>query len=247
MRCAGRFNGKAGRQNRSCKRPPKWVPRSCKFATTLRQKRGQSTSCATWPRWLPTWELAIELGATGCTQGHLRACLRAASLLNAPILRMVIAADSSGSPAELENTIRNSLPELCERGVCLAIENHFDLSPHDLKQLVETIASPSVGICLDVFNSIYHLSSQAETLAWLAPYAITVHVKDVDLRRQNTGFYLYGCRLGIGRLDFESLLSALQRSGSTPALLLESWMDRLESKVETCAQEEPGCATVSSF
>jgi 3-oxoisoapionate decarboxylase len=182
--------------------------------------------------------LAIELGATGCSPEHLRACLRAASLLNAPILRMVIAADSSGSPAELENTIRNSLPELCERGVCLAIENHFDLSPRDLKQLVETIASPSVGICLDVFNSIYHLSSQAETLAWLAPYAISVHVKDVDLRRLNTGFYVYGCRLGTGRLDFEGLLSALQRNGSTPALLLESWMDRLESKVETCAQEE---------
>jgi sugar phosphate isomerase/epimerase len=103
---------------------------------------------------------------------------------------------------------------------------------------VETIASPQVGICLDLFNSVYHLASQEETTACLAPYAKSVHVKDVNIQRQNTGFYIYGCRLGEGRLNIESLLSALQLSGNTPALLVESWMDRLDDPVATCAQED---------
>lgn len=182
--------------------------------------------------------LALELGATGCTPEHLGACLRTASLLNTPVLRMVIGSENTADMAGLEHTIRSRLTELRERGVCLAIENHFDLAPGDLKLLVETIGSTQVGICLDVFNSVYHLSSQSETLACLAPYAKTVHVKDVNIRRHNTGFYIYGCRLGEGRLDFESLLSALRLTGNQPALLVESWMDRLDSETGTCEQEE---------
>jgi 3-oxoisoapionate decarboxylase len=183
-------------------------------------------------------ELTLELGAAGCTPEHLRTCLRTASLLNARILRMVLSAANPIALPALESTIRASLPELHERGICLAIENHFDLAPRDLKLLVETIGSPQVGICLDVFNSVYHLASQAETIAWLAPLARTVHVKDVNIRRQNTGFYLHGCRLGEGRLDLEGLLLALSRAGHRPALLVESWMDRLDSDAETCLQEE---------
>ncbi len=89
-----------------------------------------------------------------------------------------------------------------------------------------------------MFNSVYHLASQAETLACLAPYTKTVHVKDINIRRQNTGFYIYGCRLGEGRLDFDGLLSALRLTGNPPALLTESWMDRLDSETGTCEQEE---------
>ncbi len=46
--------------------------------------------------------LALELGATGCTAEHLRACLRAASLLNAPVLRMVIGSENCADMAGLE-------------------------------------------------------------------------------------------------------------------------------------------------
>jgi len=182
--------------------------------------------------------LVLELGAVGCTPAHLRTCLQSAGFLKARILRMVI---SHGNPpvlAELEQTIRASLPELRDRDICLAIENHFDLAPRELRLLVETIGSAQVGVCLDLFNSVYHLSGQDETKACLAPYAKSVHVKDVNVQRQNTGFYIYGCRLGTGRLDIAGLLAALQLTGNTPALLVESWMDRLDSEAATCAQEE---------
>jgi sugar phosphate isomerase/epimerase len=118
------------------------------------------------------------------------------------------------------------------------LENHFDLSPQDLALLIETIGAPEVGVCLDVFNSVYHLASQAETLACLAPYARTVHVKDVDIRRQNSGFYVYGCRLGQGRMNLDHLLAALKAHDTAPALLIESWMDRLDSDSTTREEEE---------
>lgn len=182
--------------------------------------------------------LVIELGGVGCTPDHLRACMQTAAFLDARILRMVIGAGSAANPNELERTLRASLPELHDRGILLAIENHFDLSPRDLRLLVESIGSPDLGICLDVFNSVYHLSSQAETLAWLAPYAKSVHIKDVNIQRHNTGFYIVGCRLGEGHLNIEAMLTAIRQSGNTPALFVESWMDRLDSEAETCAQEE---------
>jgi sugar phosphate isomerase/epimerase len=181
--------------------------------------------------------LALELGAVGCTQAHLRSSLHIARLLNTSVLRMVIGKGGLSDPKALELTLRTSLTELCDYGICLAIENHFDLSPRELKLLVETIASPQVGICLDLFNSVYHLASQEETTACLAQYAKSVHVKDVNIRRQDTGFYIYGCRLGEGRLDIESLLSALRNTGNMPALLVESWMDRLDSETETIEHE----------
>ena len=183
--------------------------------------------------------LMLEFGATGCTPVHLRACVDTASALNARILRMVIRYGSGAiNLAEVEQTIRGILPELRDRGITLALENHFDLSPQELALLIETIGAPEVGVCLDVFNSVYHLASQAETLACLAPYAHTVHVKDVGIRRQNSGFYVYGCRLGQGRMNLDDLLAALKAYGTTPALLIESWMDRLDSDCATREQEE---------
>ncbi len=183
--------------------------------------------------------LTLEFGATGCTPTYLRACLDTASALDARILRIVIRSGSEDIVlGEVEQTIRGVLPELRDRGICLALENHFDLSPQELALLIETIGAPEVGVCLDLFNSVYHLASQAETLACLAPYARTVHVKDVNLRRQNTGFYVYGCRLGQGRLNLDTLLAALSTNPWKPALLLESWMDRLDSDRATCEQEE---------
>ncbi len=184
-------------------------------------------------------EITLELGIKGLDLEHLRQSLQAAEALGVRVLRTVPAGSGrEPSPAEAVAAIRALLPELHARGICLALENHFDLTISELAGVVATIDDRLVGVCLDPFNSVCRLNSQQEVAHLLAPYTVTAHVKDVQAARQGTGFSIRGCPLGEGLLDLPGLLAALRAAGRSPALLLEAWMDRLEEDAATCAQEE---------
>ena len=67
--------------------------------------------------------------------------------------------------------------------------------------------------------------------------------KDVlTVRLQNgshiTGFQIKGCPLGEGLLDVPRVMRTVCSSGLSPHLLVEAWMNRLESEEETLRQEE---------
>lgn len=192
--------------------------------------------------------LMLETGIKGATLESIQAGLRAARSMGSPLLRVVL--DEKGHTLktdEAEVQIRSVLPFLEEENIALAVENHFDLKPRELKTLVEVIGHPLVGVCLDPFNSIAHLVGAEETIRLLAPYTLTVHLKDVRAVRQKTGFYVHGCPLGQGSLDLHGMLETLcgavpeQPPKSSPtrhlSLLLEAWMDRVEGDEETCVQE----------
>lgn len=192
--------------------------------------------------------LKLETGIKGATLESLQAGLQAARSMGSPLLRVVL--DEKGhtlKTCEAEELIRSILPFLREENIALAVENHFDLKPRELKSLIEVVGDPLVGVCLDPFNSISHLVGAEETIRLLAPYTLTVHVKDVRAVRQKTGFYVRGCPLGQGSLDLKGMLGALSEavpvqspSSSTTrclSLLLEAWMDRVESEEGTCTQE----------
>jgi len=120
----------------------------------------------------------------------------------------------------------------------VAIENHFRLPPVELARLIQAIDDPRVGACLDPLNSIAKLVGPSETVATLAPLAVSVHVKDAISTRLNTGFYIAGCPLGEGLVDIPGMLAAVRAAGRSPNLLIECWMDRLEDEEATLAQEE---------
>ena len=87
-------------------------------------------------------------------------------------------------------------------------------------------------------NSISNLVGPAETVAVLAPFAVSVHVKDILIKRVNTGFGIVGCPLGEGLVDLPGLLAAVHTAGRPPNLLVEHWMDRLDDEAATLAQED---------
>ena len=183
--------------------------------------------------------LILEVGTKGSHPEHLRRYLAVAERLGARLLRVVLT-DASWRPSfdELVTNFKGLLPELHARGITVAIENHFYLRPAELAHLVETIDDPLVGVCLDPLNSITMFVSPTETIATLAPLAVSVHVKNAVVTRPKTGFYVSGCPLDQGLLDLPNLLDTIRIVGRSPNLLVECWMDQVDDQTATLAQEE---------
>ncbi|HIC88878.1 MAG TPA: sugar phosphate isomerase/epimerase [Anaerolineae bacterium] len=183
--------------------------------------------------------LTLEVGIRGSQPEHLHRSLDVAEQLGARLLRVALA-DAGWEPSleEIAGVFRALLPKLHVLGITVAIENHFRLLPSELVSLIQHVDDPLVGICLDPLNSITRLVGPAETVATLAPFAVSVHVKDAVSTRLNTGFYIAGCPLGEGLVDVPGMLAALRAAGRSPNLLVECWMDRLEDEEVTLMQEQ---------
>jgi sugar phosphate isomerase/epimerase len=106
-----------------------------------------------------------------------------------------------------------------------------------MADLIRSLDAPNVGACLDPLNAISRLVGPGEVIRALAPLAVTAHVKDGTMRRESATWLLRGCPVGDGLLDVGALLSALRESPHTPNLLVEGWMEPLESEAATLAQE----------
>jgi sugar phosphate isomerase/epimerase len=183
--------------------------------------------------------LTLEVGIKGSRSEHLRRHLAVAERLGARLLRVVLASPSwKPSVDELVTIFKSLSPELHARDITVAIENHFYLRPAELAHLVKRVDDPLVGVCLDPLNSITLFVSPAETIATLAPLAVSVHVKNACVTRPQTGFYIGGCPLDQGQLDLPDMLDTVRAAGRSPNLLVECWMDQLDNRAATLAQEE---------
>jgi sugar phosphate isomerase/epimerase len=183
--------------------------------------------------------LALEVGIKGSRPEHLRRNLEVTRQLDAHLLRVVLTTAGWEPPFdEFVAIFKALLPDLRDAGVTVAVENHFYLPPVELARLIEAIDDPLVGVCLDPLNSITRLVGVAETVATLAPYTVSVHVKDAVITRPGAGFYIAGCPLGEGLVDLAGMLDAVWVTGRSPNVLVECWMDRLDDEAATLAQEE---------
>ena len=183
--------------------------------------------------------LTVEVGMRGSQPERLRKFLNIAERLEARVLRVVLSSGGWNPPfAEYVRIFQSLLPEVHRTGVTIAIENHFELSPKDLVGLVTEIDDPVVCVCLDPVNSISRLVGSGETVAALAPLAVSVHIKDAKTTRLNTGFYVAGCPLGEGWVDLPGMLEAVSKNGRSPNILVEAWVDRLTDDEATLTQEE---------
>jgi len=180
--------------------------------------------------------LVLEVGTKGSTPGHLRWHLDLCDQVNAKLLRVV--PDDEEPAADLIATLRALTTRLQAREVVVAVENHFRLKPAELAQIIAAVDHPHVGICLDPLNSISQLIGPAEVVATLAPYALSVHVKDAVTARRGTGFCITGCPIGEGMVDIRGMVASLKQQRRSPNLVVESWMDPAQNPEATAVQEQ---------
>jgi len=107
-----------------------------------------------------------------------------------------------------------------DRGVHIAIENvwnRFLLSPVEMRDLIDRVNSPWVGVYLDVGN-VMAFGYPADWIDTLGKRIVRVHIKDYDLDRPGpSGF----CPLGEGSVDWPAVMAALRRIGYDGPLTYE--------------------------
>jgi 3-oxoisoapionate decarboxylase len=184
--------------------------------------------------------IGLEMGGKGLTPGHTMECLKIAKRINSPVLRMVI--DNQGfepSIPEIKLIISDLLPEFRKNRIKLAIENHDRLKAREFEDIIQSIGSEWVGICLDSVNSM-GAGEGFETVAKiLIPYTINLHIKDFTIFRvrHKMGFVIEGRPAGAGMLNIPDLLSRTSQTGLCQSAILELWTPP-EQTIETTIKKE---------
>jgi sugar phosphate isomerase/epimerase len=185
--------------------------------------------------------LTLELGTRGVAPAHLSTYLDLAGVLEASVVRsMLFAPGSRPTLAEAERMLRTALPAYEAAGVALALETYEQVPSSDLVALIETIASPSLGICLDPANCVAALENPTDVVERCAPYVMNIHVKDFAFARQAgwVGFELAGAPLGTGLLDYDHLVRTVDPAGRGISRIVEHWVPWQGDLAATVAIED---------
>jgi sugar phosphate isomerase/epimerase len=185
-------------------------------------------------------DITLELGTKGVTPEHLEKYLDLATALDASVVRsMLFSPTSRPTLVEAESQLRQVLDAYGDAGVDLALETYEQVSSTDLVSLVEGVAHPRLGICLDPANSVAALENPRDVIERTAPYVKNIHVKDFAFTRRGgwVGFTLEGAPLGTGLLDYDYLLDTVRPNERGINQVIEHWLPLADTIEETVQLE----------
>jgi 3-oxoisoapionate decarboxylase len=181
----------------------------------------------------------IELGMRGLFVERIARYADIARSLASSMLRIVI--DDEGYAPTVDRVIAILKESVhCLQGVRLAIENHDRFPAATLRQIIESVASDRVRICLDTANSLGAGEGLETVLRELGRYTVNLHIKDFSIQRVPTkmGFAVEGRPAGSGMLDIPSLLRAFEAYPDCKTAILELWTPAERTLDETIAKED---------
>jgi len=79
----------------------------------------------------------------------------------------------------LASMLKKLLPAAEDHGIVLAIENHVDMTADQIVELITTIDSPWLRVCLDTGNNVRLHEDPVMVAEKLAPFTRATHIKDV--------------------------------------------------------------------
>lgn len=112
-------------------------------------------------------------------------------------------------------------PIMKKNGVQLALENHKDWQIEGMVDLMKRLSSEHIGVNLDTGNNISLLDDGMETVRALAPYTLTVHLKDMGVEEYEDGFLLSEVPFGEGVLDVRKIVDICLRANPNAQFNLE--------------------------
>jgi 3-oxoisoapionate decarboxylase len=183
----------------------------------------------------------IEAGTSGIGRDHLLRYLDIATRVRARLVRTLTdTATHRPTPRETVQLLAPLVPELVRRGVTLALENHDRFSTATLRQIVDDLDSPFIGLCVDTANSLGCSEGPDLVLETLGPRLSCLHVKDYTVRRlpHKFGFIVEGAPAGQGDLDLPRWLSRLREMGRDGSVILEQWPAPESTPEATLKKEE---------
>jgi 3-oxoisoapionate decarboxylase len=131
------------------------------------------------------------------------------------------AADYAAFAKRAAEALERAEPVARRERVVLAVENHKDFRAEELADLLKRAASDWVGACVDTGNNVALLEDPVAAVAALAPFAKTVHLKDLGAEEYADGFRVAEVPLGRGCLDLKELVAVLRRGNPRVPFHLE--------------------------
>lgn len=110
-----------------------------------------------------------------------------------------------------------------KHGVVLAIENHIDMLADEILDLVTTVNSPWLGICLDTGNNLRMFEDPLVVAEKLAPLTKATHLKDIGVRPGNPRDYSFwpSVPIGEGLVDIAKVIEFLRQARYDGLLAIE--------------------------
>ena len=125
--------------------------------------------------------------------------------------------------ARLVPMLRELVGPAEEHGVVMAMENHLDLTTEQMLEVMTTIDSPWLGVCLDTANNVRLFEDPTAVVAALAPFTRATHVKNVAAHRGSptTPYFWPSVVLGEGVVNVPEALRLLRQANYSGLLALE--------------------------
>ncbi|BCS32127.1 hypothetical protein TBR22_A13360 [Luteitalea sp. TBR-22] len=148
-------------------------------------------------------------------------CARVALLSGRRYETFETAAAWQGFASRWREMLLRMRPEFERHRFHVGIENHKDWLAPELVSLLRAIDSPYVGACVDFGNNLALLEDPDDTIAQLAPFAVTTHVKDMAVRVTREGFELSEVPLGQGLLPLARYVGMIGKARPDARFCLE--------------------------
>lgn len=184
----------------------------------------------------------LSSGADALAVNNLIHHLGVAKRLGAKVMRICCGSRRTRPNQWLQHRVnllpllRHSVAAAEAHGIVLAIENHIDLLADELVEILETLNSPWLGVCLDTANNLRMLEDPLDVAAKLVRWTRATHIKDVAAntvtKHSNPRDFAFwpSVPVGQGVIDMPSILAMLVRAGYQGLLALE--LDYLHAHYE---------------
>jgi sugar phosphate isomerase/epimerase len=171
--------------------------------------------------------LNIELGTKGVEPARLAKFLELAKIFDAKLVRSMTGnKELKLEKHEVIQILQEELKPFEDAGVVLALETYEQISSSELVEIVSTVDSPNLGICLDPANVVANLEHPERCIELCASYVKNIHAKDFAFTRQEgwVGFSYSGAEMGEGLHDYPNLLSIVKPRERGINEVIEHWL-----------------------
>jgi sugar phosphate isomerase/epimerase len=111
--------------------------------------------------------------------------------------------------------------------IILAMENHKDRTADEFAALLKHISSEYYGSLVDFGNNLSLSEEPMSVVRKLAPYAKSMHLKDMAVQRYPDGFLLSEVPCGQGFLDMKGMVTLCRKANPKVLLSLEMITDHV--------------------
>ncbi len=149
----------------------------------------------------------------------LRREIERARAMGSTIVRALLASDRAHlPPGSIEQHTDTALTifravgtELKDAGMKIGLEFHKDLQAWEMKRLIEAAGTDTVGSYLDTGNPVFVMEDPLHSVEVLAPYAVTVHLRDSVVYEHPRGIAVQWVPLGEGNVDFPKIIAKVRQ------------------------------------